>query len=137
MTTANWALQKALYQVLSTDTVLAPLVGNRIFDDAPVSDPPTMHPFLVIGEGSLRDWSTSTEDGAEHIIDIRVYSRSGGRSETKLILEAVDTALRGAAPNITGHVLINLTMQRQEVRMASDGETHLGLIRFRVVTEPE
>lgn len=137
MTTANWALQKAIYQVLTTDSGLTPFVGTRIFDDAPVSEPPTDYPFLVIGEGSLRDWSTSTEDGAEHTIDIRTYSRSGGRSETKQILEAIDAALRINPPSVIGHVLINFSMQRQDVRMSTDRETHLGFIRFRAVTEPE
>jgi len=73
---SGMALQKAIFTALTNNAGLATLIGNppRVYDD-----PPGMAelPYIQIGEGTESDWSTSTQSGAEHLLTIHVWSRTG------------------------------------------------------------
>ncbi len=61
---ASWALQRSVYQALAGSSDLTTLLGGaRIYDDAPQG---AAFPFITLGQSVIRDWSTGTEDGAEH-----------------------------------------------------------------------
>ena len=74
---ASWAIQRGIYQALANSTDLTTLLGGaRIYDDAPQA---ASYPFISLGQSEVRDWSTGTEDGAEHILTLHVWSRAGGK----------------------------------------------------------
>ena len=72
----GWSLQRGIYQTLANSSELGALLGGtRIYDDAPQA---ASYPFITLGQSLVRDWSTGTEDGAEHLLTLHVWSRAGG-----------------------------------------------------------
>ena len=132
MTHPALALQKAIYTALVSDAGVGALVGDRIHD-APPRD--ATFPYLSFGTASLADWSTGSEDGAEHRFILNAWSREAGKSESYRLLEAAKTALHGAALALEGHSLINLRFETGAVARDPDGITWHGMIRFRAATE--
>lgn len=134
MPSSSWSLQQAIWVALSTAPGLVALLGvPRVFDDVPQGIDP---PYITIGQSTVADWSTGTEDGEEHQLTLHVWSRAGGRKETHEIMGAIRAALDGHYLALAGHRLINLRHQLSEVRRDPDGETLHGIVRLRAVTEP-
>lgn len=134
MASAGWALQKAVHAALTADAVLVGLLGGpQVFDDVPQQ---TAFPYVTLGQSTERDWSTATEDGAEHVLTLHVWSKRAGRKETREIMEAVRGALHDRALAVGGHRLVNLRHEFSEARRDADGETYHGIVRYRAVTEP-
>jgi hypothetical protein len=131
---ASWALQRGIYQALANDTGLTVLIGGaRIYDDPLQS---ASYPFVSLGQSLIRDWSTGSEDGEEHILTLHVWSRAGGRQESYEIIEAIKGVLHDKALMLTDHDLVNLRHEFSEVRQDPDGDTYHGILRYRAVTEP-
>lgn len=127
-------LQQAIHAALSADAGLTGLLGGpRIYNEVPRG---AELPYVTIGESTVRDWSTGSEDGHEHFLTIMAWSRANGEREVQRILAAVDAVLHDAALTVSGVRLVNLRREFSEVRRDSDGETSRGLLRFRAVTEP-
>jgi Protein of unknown function (DUF3168) len=134
MIASSIALQTAIYSALTASTELtAQLGGPRIYDDAPQA---TAFPYITFGQSVLRDASTATDPGDEHIFTIHVWSRAQGRRETHAILDTVRSLLHDRALTLTNHRLINLRHEFSDTRRDPDGETIHGLCRLRAVTEP-
>jgi len=134
MADAGWALQQAVYGALASDAALIALLGGpKIYDDAPHA---VAHPYVTLGQSVERDWSTGTEDGAEHVLTVHVWSRAAGRRETRAIMAAARSALHEAALSPAGTRLVSLRHELSEARREADGETWHGIVRFRALTEP-
>jgi len=130
---SSWALQREVYATLANDTAVAALLGGaRIFDDVPQDTP---FPFITLGTASVSDWSTGTESGLEHRLDVHVWSRYAGKRQAYEVIDAVRAVLHDAALSLNGAQLVNLRCQSFEVRRDDDGETYHGVARFRAVTE--
>jgi Protein of unknown function (DUF3168) len=134
MTGAALALQKAAYAALVADAEVGALIGDRIYDQPPRD---AAFPYATIGQTTVADWSTGTEDGSEHRLTLHVWSRTGGQSECHAIAEAMRTALHGAALSFEDHALVNLRFETADTRRDPDGITFHGVMRFRAVTEPD
>ncbi len=133
MASSSFALQKAFFLKLTADAALALLLGGpRIYDDVAVRGE---FPFMTFGQTTERDWSTGTDDGAEHIVTLHVWSRAAGRKEADEIMDAVRTALHDQALSLTGHRLVNLRHEFSDARRDPDGESYHGVTRYRAVTE--
>jgi len=131
---ADLALQKAIFDCLTTDESVNSLVAARIYDTVPGD---TGFPYLTLGEAQVEDWSAGEAEGCEHWLSMNVFSRSGGRAEAKAIMGAVHAALHDAALTLDGFTLVNMRFQSAGTRRESDGTTWRGTIRFRAVTEPK
>ena len=130
----SWALQRGVYQALAGSLDLTTLLGGvRVYDDAPQSAP---YPFITLGQSVVRDWSTGTEDGAEHDLTLHVWSRSGGKKQVQEILEAIKSVLHDRPLALPDHHLVNLRYELSEARLDPDGDTFHGIVRYRAVTEP-
>jgi hypothetical protein len=131
---ASSALQRSLYQALTSSTDLTTLLGGmRIYDDAPES---TAYPFITLGQSVIRDWSMGTEDGVEHSLTLHVWSRSGGNKQVHEITEAIKAVLHDQPLMLEDHHLMNLRHEFSETRLDPDGDTFHGIVRYRAVTEP-
>ena len=131
---ASWALQKGIYEALTSDVDVTSLLGGaRVYDDVPQN---ASFPYLTFGQSQARDWSTGTEDGQEHVITLHVWSQAGGRHETQEIIGAVRKVLHDADLQLTDHSLINLRHEFSDARRDPDGEHFHGIIRYRAVMEP-
>jgi Protein of unknown function (DUF3168) len=134
MASAGWDLQKAVYAALAADATLTTLLdGPAIYDAAPQD---AAFPFVVIDQTQIRDWSTGTEPGAEHMLMLHVWSRYAGKRAAYAVADAIRAALDGALLSLDDHRLINLRHQYSELKRDEDGETQHGVLRFRAVTEP-
>ena len=134
MTGAALALQKAVYAALTADPGVGALIGDRIYDIAPRE---AVFPYATVGRMTQTDWSTGTEDGAEHRLALDVWSREHGKSECHAIAEAIRAVLHDAALALDGHALVNLRMESVDTARDPDGITIHGVLRCRAVTEPQ
>jgi len=131
---ASWALQRGVYQALAGSLDLTTLLGGvRVYDDAPQAAP---DPFITLGQSVIRDWSTGTEDGAEHNLTLHVWSRSGGKKQALEIIDAIRAVLHDRPLALADHHLVNLRHEFSEARLDPDGDTFHGIVRYRAVTEP-
>ena len=132
---SSFALQQAIYAALSASTDLQTLIGDppRLFDYVPRD---SAFPYVVLGDGSEADWSTATEDGTEHAVQIDVWSRTPGHRETKQIAAILHDMLHNAALTVTGATLIDIRHLTTAFARQSDGQTMRATLRFRAVTEP-
>lgn len=134
MASSSTHLQQSVHAALTADPAIIGLLGApNVFDDVPRA---ARHPYITIGQSLVKDWSTGTEEGDEHILTLHVWSRAKGRQETHEIMAAVRAALADAPLSLTGHRLVNLRHEFSEARRDPDGETYHGLVRLRAVTEP-
>ena len=131
---ASWALQQAVFAELAASEAMKEAFGDppRVFDAAPRG---TAFPYCVIGDDAMRDWSTATETGSEHVLEIHVWSREAGRKEAKLGAGAVQDALDGAALSVGGENLVSIRFLTASFTRESDGETTRAALTFRAVME--
>jgi hypothetical protein len=133
MTHPSLALQKAVVAALVADSGVGTLIGDRIYDATPRD---ATFPYVTVGQVNTTDWSTGTEDGAEHALTLHAWSRERGKRECYAISAAVEAALHDAALSLDGHALVNLRFEFAETRRDPDGITFHTAMRFRAVTEP-
>ncbi|MGE8941217.1 DUF3168 domain-containing protein [Leptospira interrogans] len=134
MTTASWALQKAVHAALTANAdVIAALGGPRIYDHVPRG---ASYPYLTFGQMTARDWNSGDEAGDEHVVTLHIWSQAAGRGQAQQIIWAVREALHDRDLVLDGHRLINLRHEFSEARRESDGERFHGIVRLRAVTEP-
>lgn len=131
---ASWALQQAVFAVLTGDVNLHSLVADRIFDAVPRR---AAFPYIVLGEGDETAAGTATEDGREHTLAINIWSRTGGMRESKRTASAVCVVLDRSELTLDGHKLIDLRFISADYTRQPDGETYRTVVRFKAVTEPE
>ncbi len=130
---ACWELQKSLHAALVADAALSALVGGRVFDRPPQD---ADFPFVTLGDSEVEPDGTGSDGAAIHRLVLSVWSRGRGRRETKEIMTAIDIALQEATLAMTGHVLVNLHLERASVAYAPDAEALRGRLIFRAYTEP-
>ena len=134
MVGADWALQEQIHSVLTSDATVTQLLGGaRVYDDVPRGEP---LPYLTFGRSTLRDWSTATDAGGEHVVTLHVWSEGGGRKQALAIMDAARKALHDVAMPLTDHRLVNLRHEFSQARREADGETIHGIVRLRATTEP-
>jgi len=128
-------LQKAVFGVLGANAPLVALLGGaKILDHAPAN---VAFPYITFGRTSVFDWSTATEEGAEHLFTLHVWSKGKGKAETLGVMEAVRELLHDADITLAaGQQLVNLRHEFAEVRFDDDHSVYHGTLRFRAVTEP-
>ena len=133
MPSASWSLQRSIFDALSTSPAVLDLLGSpRIFDDVPQK---AAFPYLTLGQSTVRDWSTGSDEGSEHLLTLHVWSRADGRRETHELMAALAAALHDQVLPLDGHRLVNLRHELSEARREPDGETYHGIVRLRAVTE--
>lgn len=134
MPDSSAVLRAAIHDALAADASLAAILGGpKIYDEPPKS---AAFPYVTLGEARVSDFSTGSEEGAEHQLTLHAWSREGGHREAHLIAGALLQALDDAPLPLAGHRLVNMRFAVADVRRESDGRTYHALVRFRAVTEP-
>ncbi|MGF1550900.1 MAG: DUF3168 domain-containing protein [Paracoccaceae bacterium] len=90
-----WPLQKAIYERLLTDPAVAAIAGGRVFDAAPAWSGPAEAegPYAVLGEESVRDWSSVEAGGAAHVLTVSVFGTERGFAQAKRLAGTISEAL--------------------------------------------
>lgn len=132
---ASIALQKTIFDALSTSSNLTNELGEaHIFDSPPVNQ---KLPFVSFGKLISKDWNTSTEEGAEHIVEIIVWSSRRGRKELLTLAGHTQDAIRQISGINNGHNFVNI----QHIETVTERENKSGnfkaSITFSCVTEPQ
>ncbi len=134
MMQASAELQTTIVSALTGDPTLTALLGGpKVFDRQPER---AVFPYLTLGRTAVVDWSTGSEDGAEHVLTLHVWGRGGSKQETYAIMDKVTNKLHDATLPMDGHRLVNLRLQFAEARQEPDSPAYHGILRFRAVTEP-
>lgn len=120
---ASLAMQRLMVAALSG------LPGiSGVFDGPPADAAP---PYLVIGPELMTDWSTKTETGHEHRVQLRVWDRGRSGVRVRPLMAAVEAAMAALSGEVTGHRLVSCRFVRATVLNDGDGWTQ-GLVEFRL-----
>ena len=129
----SYALQEAVYEILSSDAALAALVGSDIFDAPPSGTIPQT--YVVLGDEVARDRSSKTSSAAAHDFEISVVSDAAGFWTAKQVAGAVCDALIDVETPLTRGVLTALYFRSAKaVRENSPGIRQIDL-KFRALVE--
>lgn len=133
MSSASWALQKAVHHKLTTSAgVLSQLGGPHVWDHVPRG---ASYPYVTMGASTERDWSTGSDGGGEHILTLHVWSKAAGRHEAETIARELRAALHDQALTLDGYTLVNLRHELTDTRRDAEHELYHGVVRLRAVTE--
>jgi hypothetical protein len=125
---ASLAVRHAIRGALLADaTLIARLGGSRIFDEVPEK---IGHPYVVFGDERVRDWSTSSDTGSAHTLNVEIWSRHRGLHECLEIAALVEAVLEQALP-VPGFNLVQLRVETIETSRRDRGR--LALARLRVL----
>ena len=111
---ATAALQEAVYEMLTQDAALQSLVGDRIFDAAPVGQVPEL--YVAIGPEDVRDRSDMTGHAARHAFTVSVVADTGGFAQAKAVAAAVSDVLVDARPELARGCVVRMDFVRAVAR---------------------
>ncbi len=132
---ALWVVQKSVYDLLRGSESLKAIMGDpvRVYDDPP---PDTQFPYITVGEARTQPLE-GLEDAMEHNISLHVFSKYAGRREIKIILDGLYETLHDSEFDLSDQCLVNIRFVFADIFRRNDGSVFQGVIRFRVVTQPE
>ena len=123
------ALRKAIRASLSARPDLA---GVRIYDEAPRG---ASLPYITFGDAQWRDWSTSSDRGAELVVVLDVWTDDRGLRQALEIADRVAACLDAAPLDLEGHRLIDIRLDALDTRREGNGRWSRASLRFRAITE--
>lgn len=130
-------VQTAIYDKLANDTAVTNTVTG-IYDKVPQptdSGASSDFPYITIGEDILNNADTDTELMMQVSITIHVWSRYGGRSETKQIQGLIYDSLHRANLAQSGYKFVTITQGDSQSFLDADGETYHGVQTFNLLIE--
>lgn len=128
MKSSLWPLQQALFTCLKGDAALTTKVKG-IFDEVPANQ---TYPYVTLGEDTVVDWSTKTNDGEEITHTLHVWSKYAGKKEAKEILSLVLEAVTRQPLALAGGFSVDFSaLDFMEVFIDEDGTTKHGVLRLR------
>ena len=130
MSVGQFALQSTIYSTLNNDNTLTSTLGAGVFDEVTEG---TTYPFVAIGEDTVTDFGTKTEDGGQFTIYIHVWSQYTGSKETKNIMDRIHDLLHDSNLSVTGFNLVNLRFEFSDILRDPDVITRHGVMRFRAI----
>lgn len=140
MTTyAAVAVADAIITALRADAGVAAIVGVRVYDEPPQD---VAFPWVEVRDAETLPFDTDCTVGAETLLTIVAHTRpasggaGAGQRATNALAATIYEALHRATPAVTGHALINLTVDIAVTRGDSDGISHECVMRARAVTQP-
>ena len=128
---SHFEIQKAIFQLLISDTTLMNLVDgvyDRVTEGA-------AYPYVTVGEAVSREWSTKTTNGQQILLTLHIFSRSGGRKQTAEIMDRIYALLHQGTLSLEGHTLVAMRFEFGDITLEQDQLTYHGAIRFRAFTE--
>lgn len=123
------ALQRAVFQRLSTDGALAALVGPNIYDAMPAGALPPL--YVVLGAEDVRDASDQTGRGAWHQFTVTVVTQSAGFATAKAAAAAVSDALVDAPLALERGTLVCLNFHKAKAARVGTGAVRQINLIFR------
>lgn len=126
---ASEALQRAVYQTLSSDAELQSDLEGKIFD-APPEDG-EFDNFILIGGESAVDRSSVGAHAARHDFLVTVHSRDAGFSKAKKTAGRVCDLLVDAAPDLERGCVTALRFRSAKTQRGQSAERRKIVLTFR------
>ncbi|WP_319529367.1 DUF3168 domain-containing protein [uncultured Cohaesibacter sp.] len=133
MTLASRSLEQALFAHLKAGNDLITLLGGARLYDEPKRNSDL--PYLTLATSYSRDWSTGSDKGEEHRLLLTVWTGTEDRALQQSILDCLSTLLADPSLSLTGHHLVNLTIERTDMRTDRKNRLLQGILQMRAVTE--
>jgi hypothetical protein len=133
----SWPLQEGVFQLLSADPGVAAHVGGRIYD-APLPVEAEDEPdgiYVTLGDETVRDWSTSTDHGAQHLLTIAVHAPRRGFAEAKQAAGAISDALLSGMIAMTRGRVVQVRFITARTRREEGDALRRIELRFRATVE--
>lgn len=128
------ALQKGVYDVLSTDASLSLIIGTHVYDAAPSGALPDL--FVSLGTEKVEARSDTSGDAAMHRFTVTVFAQDqGGFARAKQAAVAVSDALDGSVPALDRGRVVYLNFERADARRVSAGGRRRIDLRFVALVE--
>ena len=113
--------------------VYAALTGVvTVYDAVPQG---AAYPYATIGEGSVSEWDTVSDTGADCSVTIHTWSRGRGRKEIKAMQGLIFAALHDQTFIVSGFNVVSVYFENSNSFMDADGLTRHGVQSFRVLIE--
>ena len=117
--------------------MIAALGGAKVFDAPPHGQSGDgVPPYITLGDETVSDWSTQSDEGAIHDLTITLWSAARGFAETKTAMAAFYDALHEETLAVGGGRMVSLRFVSAET-----GRTRSRLRRadcvFRALVEIE
>jgi len=133
----SWPLQAGLYDLICTDPACLDTLGVRVFDAAPPGAGPGISTdvYMTFGDEEVRDWSSGSFSGAEHLVTISVHAPRRGFADAKRAAAAISDAILGGALTLTRGTVVNTRfVDAKTARLDADQHRRIDL-RFRITIE--
>jgi len=114
------ALQAAVFQKLSLDSVLQGLVGTHIYDALPSGILPAT--YVSLGPETVRDKSDATGHGALHVFSVSVVTTSAGFETAKIVAAVISDALVDANLTLSRGQLVSLNFHHATAKRVGTGQ---------------
>lgn len=134
----SWPLQQAIHAALTDNPTLADLVAQRVHDDPPHTSTTGSEglPYILIGDEQVDAWSTATDRGAVHAVQISVISAQRGFAVLKRIAGAVCEVMLAPLSLSRGRIVTATFLGGRTRRIERDALRRLDL-RFRLAIEDD
>ncbi|MCV6598446.1 MAG: DUF3168 domain-containing protein [Mangrovicoccus sp.] len=130
---ASAEMQRALYDLLTSDAAPAELAGVPVVDRMAEGTLPPL--YIALGPERVRDGSTKTSRGAEHRLTITVISALGGFAQIKQIAGAICTHLEGQRPSLSQGQVAGLQFLSAQARRGPSGAERRLDLSFRAFVD--
>ena len=132
MSSAEGALQTAIYAVLTGDAALTAIIGSDGVHDRLLNR--TDMPYLIVGEMAASDYGTDGDGGQEIQIVIEAWSSGAGHAEAQDMAGLVRGLLDDAALTLgDGFTLVSLLHRKTRLRRETKTRLHYAEMTFRAV----
>jgi hypothetical protein len=133
----SWPLQQGVFQLLGNDPAVTAHVGGRIYD-APLPPEAEAEPdgvYVTLGDETVRDWSTATDHGAQHLLTVAVHAPRRGFAAAKQAAGAISDALLSGAIGMSRGRVVLVRFVGARTRRTEGGALRRIEMRFRVTAE--
>jgi hypothetical protein len=133
---AMQAVEAALIAALQASPAARDVLGSpvRVFAMRPAG---AALPYVRIARHEANPLGASETEGSEHRLSLDIITRRLGREEAMRLARIVRDALEVRPDPVGGHRFVLFNPVYTDAFLAADGITGRGLLRVRVISEPE
>jgi hypothetical protein len=127
------ALQKFIYDALTTDDAVGYAVSGRVYDRAPAN---AEFPFISLGPTSVVLIQDDCLSGRSETVQVDIWSTDqAGKLEAKRITDLVMAALNGVDAELDDGYLTDLRVVLAQVIDDPDGITSHGIVQIEALVD--
>lgn len=115
------ALQVAIFNALNNDAALMAKV-SAIYDEPSAG---AIYPYVVMGDGTMKDASLKDAAGSEHKFQVDVWSDAAGRLPVKEVMDLIHAVLHDASLILSSEHLVLIRCESAFDKRVDDGATVL------------